>query len=135
MATRTLGPGSLKIGETGSEREFAADLSKCTLTPSSSSEDPVPMLDGSNMTGEDTDTWELGGTLYQSYDFGSLEKWCFDNRGEELPFVFTPSNEGGIDWSGIVKIRPVTIGGDVKKKNTSDFTFPLTGDPTPGEIV
>lgn len=135
MATRTLGPGSLKIGDTGTEREFAADLSKAGLNVSTDSEDPTPMLDGSNMTGEDTDTWTLAGTLQQSYDFDSLEKFCFDNRGKELPFVFTPNNDGGIDWSGVVKIRPVNIGGDVKKKNTSDFEFPVIGDPLPAEVV
>lgn len=132
---RTLGPGSLKIGETGSEKEFATDLSKTALTPSTDSEDDVPMLDGSNMSGEDTTTWALSGTMYQNYDFDSLEKWCFDHRGEELPFVFVPNNAGGIDWSGVIKIRPITVGGDVKKKNTSDFEFPLVGEPIPAEVV
>lgn len=135
MATRTLGPGSLKIGETATAREWAGNLTKTELTPSTSADDDVPMLDGSNMSGEEVTTWTLGGSLQQDYDFDSLEVFCFQNKGQELPFVFTPSNAGGTDWSGTVRIRPVKIGGEVKKKNASDFEFPLVGDPTPAEIV
>lgn len=136
MATRTLGPGSLKIGETASVREFAAHLTNCELKSDTSSDDPTPMLDGSNMDGEDTYAWSLAGKIQQNYDFDSLEKYCFTNRGELLPFVFTPANDGGIDWSGILKVRPVaSVGGDVKKRNTTDFEFQIIGDPTPGEVV
>lgn len=136
MATRTLGPGSLKIGETASAREFAANLTNCRITSDTSSEDPTAMLDGSEMDGEDTYTFALAGKIQQDYDFDSLELYCFTNRGELLPFVFTPANEGGTDWSGIVKIRPVSeVGGDVKKRNTTDFEFPIIGAPTPGEVV
>lgn len=135
MATRTLGPGSLKIGETATAREWAGNLTKTELTPNTSADDDVPMLDGSNMSGEEVTTWTLGGSLQQDYDFDSLEVFCFQNKGKELPFVFTPNNEGGTDWSGIVRIRPVKVGGEVKKKNASDFEFPVVGDPTPGEVV
>ena len=134
MASRTLGPGSLKIGPTGSPIEWAGNLTKTELTPTTNAEDDVPLLDGSNLSGEETTTWTLGGALQQDYEFDSLEKFCFDNAGKELPFAFTPSKTGSIDWSGIVKIRPVKIGGDVKKRNASDFEFPVIGRPTPGRI-
>lgn len=133
MATRTLGPGSLKIGETASAREWAGDLTKTSLTPSTSSEDPMPLLDGNNLDGEDTTTWELGGTLVDNWDFDSLQNFCITNAGRILPFLWTPNNEGGSDYSGLLKIRPIALGGDVKKKNTNDFAFPLTGAPTVGE--
>jgi hypothetical protein len=132
---RTLGPGSLKIGATATAREWAGDLTKTALTPNTSSEDPMPMLDGSNLSGEDTTTWTLDGTLVDDFDYDSLQNFCLANAGQELPFVWTPNNEGGADYSGTVKIRPIAIGGDVKKKNTNDFSFPLSGAPTVGEIV
>jgi len=133
--TRTLGPGSLKIGLTGSSREWAGDCTKTALTPSTSSEDPMPMLDGSNLDGEDTTTWSLDGTLVDNFDFDSLQNFCIANAGKVLPFVWTPNNDGGSDYSGSVKIRPIGIGGDVKKKNANDFSFPLIGAPTVGENV
>lgn len=136
MATRTLGPGSLKIGETASAREFAMNLTNCRITSNTSSEDPTPMLDGSEMDGEDTYTFALAGSIQQDYDFDSLERYCFENRGRLIPFLFTPANAGGIDWSGTIKIRPVAeMGGDVKRRNTTDFEFPISGAPTPGERV
>ena len=135
MPQRTLGPGSLKIGVTATAREWAGELTKTSLEVDTSSEDPTPTLDGGEIDGEDTYAYSLKGTIMQSFDFDSLEKFCHENKGKVLPFVFTPNNAGGIDWSGSVKIRPVNIGGDVKKKNTSDFDFPIIGEPTPGENV
>ncbi|WP_314148237.1 hypothetical protein [uncultured Leifsonia sp.] len=133
--TRTLGPGSLKIGETGSAREWAGDLTKTALAPDTSSEDPIPLLDGNNLDGEDTTTWTLSGTLVDNFDYDSLQRFALENAGKLLPFVWTPNNTGGTDFSGIIKMRPIGWGGDVKKKNTNDFEFPLTGDPTLAENV
>lgn len=135
MTTRTLGPGSLKIGETGTALEWAGDLTKTTLTPSTSSEDPIPLLDGTDLDGEDTTTWELGGSLVDNFDMDSLQKFALDHAGELLPFVWTPNNAASSDFSGVLKIRPIGWGGDVKKKNTQDFAFPLIGAPTIAENV
>ncbi|MGO3832661.1 MAG: hypothetical protein ACTJGT_01735 [Microbacteriaceae bacterium] len=128
--SRILGPGSLSIGEPGSPRQFGGDTTKTTITPSTDSEDDTPMLDGSNESGADTTTWELGGTVMDSYTMDSLFVWAAENAGKELPFVFTPTEEGELTIGGVVKVRPFAAGGDVKKKNTNDFAFPLVGDPT-----
>jgi len=130
MSNRVLGPGSLAIGEVGSLQQFAGDITKVTLSASTDSEDDTPMLDGTNETGADTYSYELGGSIMDKYTADSLTVWCETNKGAELPFVFTPSTEGTLEVSGVVKVRPVGLGGDVKKKNTNDFAFPLVGDPT-----
>ena len=135
MPTRTLGPGSLTIGQTASAREWGGNVTKCELIPDTSADDDVPMLDGSTLSGEETTKYTLGGSIQQDYDFDSLEAFCFANNGTELSFVWIPNNDGGISWSGTVKIRPVKIGGDVKKRNSTDFEFPLVGNPTPAENV
>lgn len=136
MTTSVLGPGHLKIGATGSPREFATMLTKASLNTDTKTGDPIDVLSGDQFAGDDTYTFTLAGTLLQDYDMDSLELYCYENRGKEEPFVFVPSNAGAVQWSGIVKIRPVaSIGGDVKKKNTSDFEFTIVGDPTAGELV
>ena len=141
MATvaHRLGPGSLKIGETGTEKEFAIQTTKTTLTPSVDAEDDINTLDGGTLGGDETETWELNGTLHQSYDEGSLLDYCFQNRfsktKQALPFTFVPLDEGVQSWSGTVKLRALDVGGDVKKQNTSDFSFPLVGDPILGAHV
>lgn len=129
-----LGPGGLTIGRTGSPREFGAQLTKCALTPDTSFEDDLPVLSGETQAGDADTTWELSGTMLQDYDLDSLEDFCFENRLQELPFVFTPSRSGARSYSGVVTIVPITVGGDVKTRNTSDFTFRVIGEPTPGEV-
>ncbi len=128
--TRVLGPGSLAIGEPGSPKQWASEITKVTVTPSTDSEDDTPMLDGSTEDGEDTTTWELGGSILDKYTLTGMQAWAAENKGKKLPFVFVPSEEGSLEIGGVIKVRPIALGGDVKKKNSNDFTFPLVGDPT-----
>lgn len=131
IKSKQLGPGSLKFGETASEREWAAQLRKAELTPSVEDGETLPVLSGDELTEDDEITWEIGGTILQDYDADSLEEWSFEHMGEWMPFTFVPNNEATASWSGEAKIRPVKIGGDVKTRNTSDFTFPAR-NVTPG---
>lgn len=130
MAKRVLGPGSLSIGEVATPRQFGGDTSNTQLVPSTDSEDDIPLLDGSNESGEDTTTWSLNGTVLDDYTLNSLAIWCAENAGKELPFEFVPSLDEDMTIGGVVKVRPIGVGGDVKSKNTQDFEFPLVGQPT-----
>lgn len=130
-----LGPGTLTIGAVGTEQQFAAQLTACSVEPSTDTEDPIPTLSGEEIAGDDTDTAELTGTLLQSYDAQSLLLWSHEHKGEELPFKFIPNNEAALQVTGVVKVRRLRIGGDVKTRNTSDFTWPIIGDYTPSLIA
>ncbi|MGO2659588.1 hypothetical protein [Mycetocola reblochoni] len=130
MATRTLGPGSLSIGPAATPRQFAADTTATTLSPDTDGGDNTNYLDGHTEVGEDTTTWNLGGTISEDYDAAGLQVWAAQNAGTEQPFVWVPNDLGALTISGVVKIRPIGFGGDVKAKNTQDFEFPLVGDPT-----
>lgn len=125
-----LGPGTLTLGETGSTRQFAAHTTATSLVPSYSDGDVLDLLDGSQERETDEETWTLEGTIRQQLEADALEDWCLTEAGQEMPFVFTPVNSLGKSYEGTVTVRAVTIGGDVKTKNTSDFTFPLRGRPT-----
>ncbi|MEQ6137945.1 hypothetical protein ABKP74_03310 [Bifidobacterium breve] len=127
MATkiRTLGEGKLNITDTTNARDFSGDVTKAQLVASNSSEDPVNFLDGSQETSTTT-TWTLEGTIGDDFGSDSLSLWCFDHAGETLPFEFVPNIKGGIKWTGNAEISPVSVGGDVKSKNTNDFSFPVT---------
>lgn len=131
MATvpaHTLGAGSLLIGDEPG-KEFAVACTKATLEPKADSEDDQYVLSGDVISGEDTFTWSLNTTLFQSYDVDSLTDYLFDNRGKIVPFTYTPSNKHARAWTGNLKIRPMAVGGDVKTRNTSDVEFPLVGEP------
>lgn len=125
----TLGPGTLKFGATGDEQEFAQQCSNVRLEPSTDTDDSVPVLSGEEIDGDSTETWVIAGTLYQRYDADALQDWCFDNRLTTMPFTFTPKEGAASSWKGQAKITAITIGGDVKVKNTSDFEFTLVGAP------
>ncbi|MGO2110137.1 MAG: hypothetical protein ACTH31_00825 [Pseudoclavibacter sp.] len=127
-----LGPGTLTLGASGDLRQFAAHTTATSLVPSYSDGDVLNLLDGSTETEVDEETWSLEGTFRQQLETDAIEDWCLTNAGEEMTFTFTPVDSVSKSYTGTVKIRAVNIGGDVKTKNTSDFSFPLNGRPTIG---
>lgn len=130
-----LGPGSLKLGETGTPTDFSAQATNARLSPSVDEEDSITVLSGEEIAGDDTTSWVLAGTLHQSYDKTGLIHWCFENRGKTVPFDFVPSNaDSEYGWRGNVKVVPLEVGGDVKTRNTSDFEMKVIGEPTTYDI-
>lgn len=130
---RTLGPGSLTIGEPESPESFGADVTNVTLTPDTSTDDATNFLDGSSEAGAQITTWTLGGTIKENFNMDSLQVWCLKNAGQTKPFTFIPSNEGNLQLSGSVTIAPVGFGGDVKTKNDQEFSF-TAADVTPSQV-
>ena len=127
---RTLGPGSLKIGDTGSEHDFSADVTNTALEPSTDTEDPDNFLDGHSEGGSQTESWTLTGSVKEDFSMNGLQVWCNQHSGEELPFTFIPNTSGTVQWKDKVTIASIQIGGDVKSKNANDFSFAAT-DVTP----
>lgn len=123
---RTLGPGSLTIGETSGAKDFSADVTNVTLTPDTSTDDAINYLDGSSEAGAQTTTWTLEGTIKEDYSTDGIQAWCLTNAGKEMPFTFIPSNSGTLQITGKLTVAPVAFGGDVKAKNDIDFSFAAT---------
>lgn len=125
MATRTLGPGKLTITDDGTGRDFSAEVTKVQLVASNNTDDPINFLDGSQDTSSSTD-WTLEGTIVDNFDTDNLANWCFDHAGQTLPFEGCRTTRGRPSGTVKVNISPVSIGGDVKSKNSNDFSFPAT---------
>lgn len=130
-----LGPGTLTFGETASASEWGGQLTKCLIEPKTETEDAIPVLSGEELAGDVTDSAELSGTVLQSYDRESLLLWSHEHNGEEMTFRFVPNSGAELEVTGRVKIQRLSIGGDVKTRNTSDFTLPIIGDYTLKELV
>lgn len=130
-----LGPGVLTFGETASAEEWAGQLTKCLVEPKTETEDPIPTLSGEELAGDTTDTAELSGTILQSYDRDSLLLWAHTHHGETMPFKFVPNAGAELQVTGNVQVQRLSIGGDVKTRNTSDFTYTIIGDYELTEIV
>jgi hypothetical protein len=124
---RTLGPGSLKIGDTDSEQDFSADVTNTALEPSTDTDDPDNFLDGHSEGGSQIESWTLTGSVKEDFSMDGLQVWCNQHSGEELPFTFIPNTSGTVQWKGKVTIASIQIGGDVKSKNANDFSFSATG--------
>lgn len=122
-----LGPGTLKLGATGSEIEFASRTTKTELAPELKDEDEVGLLSGDAYKPEGKVEGSLTGTFYQEYGSDSLLKWTYDNAGKTVPFTFIPNTTDGMTFKGSCQVKPVKVGGDPKKTNTTDFDFPLVG--------
>ena len=108
---RTLGPGSLKIGKTGTAQDFSADVINTALEPSTDTEDNDNFLDGHTEGGSQTETWALTGNVKEDFSMDGLQVWCLKH-------------------SGSVVIASIQFGGDVKTKNSNDFSF-VAIDVTP----
>ena len=91
--TRTLGPGSLKIGASGSEQDFSADVINTALEPSTDTEDNDNFLDGHTEGGSQTETWALTGSIKEDFSMNGLQVWCLKNSGKTLPFEWVPNLE------------------------------------------
>lgn len=129
VTTHKLGPGVLSLGETGTLREFTSQVTNARWTPSVEQEDPIPVLSGDEVTDDPDFTSVIAGTFLQDYGSESLVKWCFDQRGKVLPFTFKPRSDTALSITGTCQVLPVEVGGDVKTRNTTDFEFPVIGDP------
>ncbi|MDE9365477.1 hypothetical protein PZ938_07655 [Luteipulveratus sp. YIM 133132] len=128
VKSHRLGPGSLKFGETGSEVEFAMGCRKVTIEPDVEEGDSIPVLSGDEISEGDEETWKLTGEILQSYDLNGFILWCHKNAGATVPFIFRPDNDKAFAVVGDVKVRRVSIGGDVKARNTSEFEFKGEGE-------
>lgn len=128
VKSNRLGPGSLKFGETGSLVEFAMGVRSCTVEPETETGEELFVLSGESISEGDEDSYVLTGSVLQSYDASSFILWAHENNGLEVPFVFTPDNDKDFGVEGVVRVRRVAIGGDVKERNASDFEFQGVGD-------
>lgn len=130
VRSHKLGPGSLKFGETGSPVEFAAGVRSVTVEPETESGDEMYVLSGDSIAEGDEDSYTLTGSMLQEYDTSSFILWAHENHGSQVTFLFVPDNEKDFGVSGVVRIKRVPIGGDVRERNTSDFEFQGVGDYT-----
>lgn len=130
--TGTLGPGVLKIGETGTEIDVSCLVNNAAIEPDISTGDSKTMLCGTVKQAADTVTWALTGNV--DVDAGKatgLFALSWAEGGSEQSFTFTPSNEVGTTVTGTLKIQPLTFGADEYGSYlSSDFEWSLVNfDP------
>lgn len=126
-----LGPGTLLLGS--APNDISAQVTNCRVevTENVSTSDAVPVLSGEELAAEDdvTFSYALSGNVLQALEAGGVVDWTWENAGQVVDFVFVPRNDVDRAVGGQCTIVPVTIGGDVKTRPQSDFTFRCAGTP------
>lgn len=82
------------------------------------------------------DSRKVAGTLIQDFDVqeaaGGVIDYLFNHELEDVPFAFTPNQDGAPKLSGTitVEVTPESHGGDVGGQLTADFEWTITGPLT-----
>lgn len=124
---KKLGPGTLTFTIDSKVMDFAAKCNSVEIAGDLPEDDATGMLDGSDIFDESVTFGTIGGTIFQEYALNALEVWTYQNAGKIADYVFTPTGSEGYKATGKCKIKPTKLGGNPKKSNTTDFSFPLVG--------
>jgi hypothetical protein len=124
--------GKLLLG-TAPGVEYACQQTNVRVVPTHNEEgDQVETLCGDLLTPSTTTSWSLQGTAIQDWDATSgisFTKYSWQNNGLTVPFTWQP-NAGTTSITGTVTVRALELGGDVNTRITSDFDWPIAGQPT-----
>lgn len=112
---------------------FATQATNVRLEPETEEVgEPVETLSGDEITADDETSWSLViGAVQDFDDAAGFVAFATDNAGQVVTFDWAPSGAAGTSYTGSVRVRPVTIGGDVNVRLTTEATWPLEGAPTP----
>lgn len=128
-ASYKMGPGTLKFGTAPDQDAFEMQVTNCRVDPTETAGDDINTLDGGTLSGDVEYSFVLAGTAVQDLHASGFTAYTWTNRGLEVDFEFIPNTLEGAIIAGTCRISPMTIGGDVKSRPTSDFAFAVIGDP------
>lgn len=128
-APLTLGPGSLVLGEIGTQLDLSCQLTNARVSWEVDAEDSEVTLCGDVIGGARTYTATLAGSVFQDVQADGVIDYTWKNKGAEVPFKFVPADTEKAVITGRVIIDPVEIGGNVRARNKSDFEWTCVGEP------
>jgi hypothetical protein len=133
IKANVMGPGTFSIGSVGTPLDLTAQVTALTVEFSEEVEDSIATLSGETLGGAADYPATLTGTLVQDLTEDGMFDYTWSNKGTEVPFTFTPSTAAGRTVTGTVRVAPLNLGGSVKQKNTTEFTWAIIGDPVLGD--
>lgn len=142
MASFTaFGPGTIEIGDTGSEVDFAGEVLGGSVTHTYEEiGESRTMLDGSVRAATRKRTDGLSFTVENDLTAAGLYSTLFNGDGTDKSFTYTPNTAGGAAWAGTITLAlPESVGADefgapivstVELAGVGAFTFtPETATP------
>lgn len=125
-----VGKGTLKIGATSGGLDLAVQVTSAKITPSVKRDDDITVLSGEVISGASTYSASLEFTTLQDLSASGVIDYAWKNAGNETTFEFTPVKQGAAKFAGKVVIDPITAGGDVNTRATSEVKWQCVGMPT-----
>lgn len=126
------GPGTLKIGATGTEIDVECLINGCRITSSKDEADSTTKLCGTVKPGKITYTYSMTGNVDVDPSVSAgLFALSQAAPGTEQAFTFVPNTVDASAASGVLIIDPLDFGADAFGDDmTSDFEFSIVGAPT-----
>jgi hypothetical protein len=127
------GPGTLKIGATGSEIDASCYVNGLRITATADRGDSKTMLCGTTKAGSVRYDYEMTGNLDLDLNSGAdgLFALSQESPGSTQAFEFIPNTAGGTSASGQLVLDPMDFGADEYGAiMASDVTWTLVGQPT-----
>lgn len=111
---------------------FHKQTTSVSLEPSEDNTgEALETLSGDTEGVEEVTSWVLNlGVIQDFNDPAGIVEFSRLNAGEEVAFQWQPNAVGAPTYTGIVKVRALTIGGDVASRLTSTKAWPVTGQPS-----
>lgn len=132
VLSHKLGPGVLTLGS--GPLDVSAQVTKLIVSATENVDtvDAIDVLSGEQIAEEETASykWKLDATFVQdTLAAGGLVDFTWTNQGASIPFKFIPNNSIARKVTGTLRCIPLAIGGDIKKRNTSDWSVAIIGTP------
>lgn len=130
----TLGPGTLDFESAvsgGVGLDISCQVTDILIEAEGDSEDPTPTLCGGSVAGARTYKWTVKFTAYQDILKDGVIDWSWKNAGAEVGFTFVPDKEStAAKVTGTVVVDPISLGGKVSQRNTSEVEWGAPTKPT-----
>jgi len=130
--TEVLGPGTFKVGATGTEIDASCLVNNITITHDKNETDPTTKLCGDVRPGTRTYTFKITGNVDTDIaDDAGLFALSQSAKGTQQSFEFVPLTSAVTKAVGTLVIDPLDFGaGDMGADLTSDFEWGIVGEVT-----
>lgn len=138
ILSHKLGPGLLTLGSGPLDASAQATKIGVEFEENVETDDAVPVLSGDELPEEETPSYKaklVATFLQDTLADSGLIAYSWEHAGENVPFVFEPNSALERQITGTLCVVPINVGGEIKKRNTSDVTMRCIGMPDLGDTV
>lgn len=129
--------GTLTLGTDPSDIDCSAQVKSAAVIPAEKVKETEAedVLSGEELPGASSASlsYRLKGKFLQDGSAAGVVAFTWTNAGDEVAFSLTPNDADSPTVTGIVRLVPLQIGGDVDRNAAarSDFDWQIIGTPTP----